>query len=272
MIRKPTFAGQFYPSGEKELRESIAECTPDIEEKVPAKGALSPHAGYVFSGKVAGAVFANIQIPPVALILNPSHHYYSPPFSLWAGNNWMTPLGEVTLQEELNSELGRLDLVTENNEAHIPEHAGEVILPFLQYHRPNIQICVLCVAASASEISFTQLGQDIAACLEKVGAENALVVASSDMSHEQGPNALEKVKKNDPLAIKSMEKLDATGLMKVCRDKNITMCGVLPASVMMETVKARGGEKGELISRASSADSPNGRGDYVVGYAGMVFT
>ena len=93
----------------------------------------------------------------------------------------------------------------------------------------------------------------------------------SDMSHEQGPDALQVVQKNDPKAIEKMEKVDPSGLIKTCRKQNITMCGVLPAAAMMQSVKERGGEKGILVHQASSADSPYGRGNYVVGYAGMYF-
>ena len=107
--------------------------------------------------------------------------------------------------------------------------------------------------------------------LDSSGERNALVVASSDMSHEDGPGALKIVNEHDPLAIAEMERLDPAGLVRVCSSEGITMCGVLPAAAMMASVRARGGSEGVLVHRATSADSPHGRGTYVVGYAGMIF-
>ncbi len=272
MIRKPAVAGQFYPEDGKKLRAAIAGFSPDVAKKKPALGVLCPHAGYVFSGPVAAEVFAGIEVPPVAVILNPSHNYHDPPFALWEGRGWETPLGEVPIHRELNAGLASLAQVTKANRVHEGEHAAEVVLPFLQYHRPDVQIAVICVTAGASRLSLRELGRGIASSLGHAGADDALVIASSDMSHEQGRDALDTVNANDPPAIAQMERLDAEGLLRTCSEKGISMCGALPAVAMMESVRARGGEQGKLVRRATSADSPYGRGDYVVGYAGMIFT
>jgi hypothetical protein len=127
------------------------------------------------------------------------------------------------------------------------------------------------VTASANLGSLKELGASLADVLARTGETDALIVASSDMSHESGSAALEIVNRNDPLAIAQMEALNPEGLYRVCREKPITMCGVLPAVVMMAAVAARGARQGILVARATSADSPLGGGSYVVGYAGMVF-
>lgn len=271
MIRKPAVAGQFYPADEEQLRAAIEEYSPEAEEKVSALGALCPHAGYPFCGNIAGEVFAGINIPDTVLILNPSHSYFKPPLALWNGRGWETPLGMAPLHAELTTELAELEMVAEDNRPHAPEHSGEVLLPFLQYHRPDVKIAVICMAASASNLSMAEFGRQIASCLEKVNEEDALVVASSDMSHEQGADALDTVNQNDPQAIEQMEKLEIEEFLRACSEQEISMCGTLPAAAMMESVKARGGTQGQLTGRATSADSPHGRGDYVVGYAGMIF-
>ena len=271
MIRKPAVAGQFYPASRDELRKMIADSSPAVEKPEKALGALSPHAGYVFSGRTAGEVFARIEIPSTVVLLNPSHHYPSPPCALWTGGPWRTPLGDVELHEDLTNALAELPMVSRDDVPHVPEHSGEVVLPFIQYHRPDVRIAVICITDSADIQQLIELGRGIKEALERCGEADALVVASSDMSHEDGREALKVVNEHDALAIAEMERCSPQGLLHVCRKHGVTMCGVLPAAAMMESVRARGGKGGVLVARATSADSPHGRGSYVVGYAGMIF-
>ena len=270
-MRRPAVAGQFYPGGRGELERMLGEFAVEAPEKQNALGALSPHAGYVFCGAVAGKVFSSINVPGTIVLLNPSHYASSPPVALWTGGSWRTPLGEVELHEPLCSALAELPTVTPDDYPHTSEHSGEVVVPFFQYHRPDVKMAVLCVTVSATLSQLLELGRDIPKVLRQCGEDDALVVASSDMSHESGPMARQVVNRNDTKAIEKMEALDPEGLHKVCRAEGITMCGVLPAVAMMESVRARGGTRGVLLGRATSADSPYGSGSYVVGYAGMIF-
>jgi len=272
MPRRPAVAGQFYPAGKAELESMLKQFITEEGQKQHALGVLSPHAGYVFCGAVAGKAFGSIHVPEAVVLLNPSHYAYQPPFALWTGDSWQTPLGEVALHEGICSALAELPFVTSDNAPHSREHSGEVVLPFLQYQRPDVKIAVICITSSARLADLQQLGSSIAEIVRRCGEEDALVVASSDMSHESGPAAEQVVRKNDPKAIQKMEQLDPEGLHTTCRTERITMCGVLPAVAMMESVRARGGTKGVLLAQATSADSPYGRGEYVVGYAGMIFT
>ncbi len=269
MTREPAVAGQFYPGSESELKSTIERFTPQGQDKSPALGALSPHAGYVFCGGVMGRLFGDIEIPETVLVLNPSHRLGRPAVALWTGEPWKTPLGEIELDEDLCESLSELPMVSQDRRAHTGEHSGEVVLPFLQYHRPDVKIAVACVTGSAELDDLLELGDAVAELAEQ--KDDLLVVASSDMSHESGPDALEVVKEQDPKAIERMEQLDPEGLLETCRSENITMCGVLPAVAMMQSVRARGGTAGTLVERATSADSPYGSGGYVVGYAGMRF-
>ena len=230
-----------------------------------------PRAGYVFSGGVAGATFARVTVPDTVLLLNPSHSFGRPAFALWTGGPWQTPLGEAELHEGLTSGLAMLPQVTPDDRPHVPEHSGEVVVPFLQYHNPNVRIAVICVTHAAGPDLLSELGRLLPEVLANCGVDDCLLVASSDMSHEDGPGALDVVNSNDALAVEQMERLDPQGLFNVCRSEPITMCGVGPATVVMAAAAARGGTKGVLVQRATSADSPHGGGSYVVGYAGMVF-
>ena len=272
MARQPAVAGQFYPGGREELRSMLDDFAYSPDGKQAALGALSPHAGYVFCGEVMGKVFGSIQVPDTVVLLSPSHNARRPGIALWTGGPWKTPLGDVELHEDLCSALEDLPVVSASDEAHVREHSGEVVLPFIQYQQPEVKIAVLCITPSATVDDLLELGRSIPDVLSEIGEEDALVVASSDMSHESGPRALDTVKKNDPKAIEKMEQLDPQGLFDVCQREQITMCGVMPATAMMESVRVRGGSKGTLLDRATSADSPYGSGSYVVGYAGMIFT
>jgi AmmeMemoRadiSam system protein B len=271
MARRAAVSGQFYPADAGALRAMIESFDPRLEKKGQASAALCPHAGYVFSGAVAGRTLGSIRVPDAVLVLNPSHHVASPAFALWDGGDWQTPLGAVPQHEELTAALAALPLVSVDAWAHRPEHAAEVLLPFLQYYNPAVRIAVVCVTASASPAALKQFGRSCAGVLAECGEPDALVLVSSDLSHESGPRALEVVKAHDSLVIEQMEKLDPDGLYRVASQQPVTMCGVLPAVAAMSAARARGATKGELIARATSADSPQGGGSYVVGYAGIVF-
>jgi hypothetical protein len=270
MSRRPVVAGQFYPGNARRLRSQIESFSPDVEPEEGALGALSPHAGYTFSGGVAGETFARTGVPDAVLLLTPSHNYATPPLALWTGGNWQTPLGEVELHEGLTEGLAGIGGVTCDDRPHGPEHSGEVVLPFLQHHNPDVRVAVVCVTSAADLTTLVSFGEAVGGLLDDQYPET-LVVTSSDMSHESGPRALEVVNEHDPMAIEQMEALDADGLHRVCRRESITMCGVLPAVAMMAAVKERGGTEGVLVARATSADSPAGSGSYIVGYAGMLF-
>jgi AmmeMemoRadiSam system protein B len=271
MPRTAVVDGQFYPADPQQLRSDIAAYTPVAEEPASALGLLSPHAGYVFSGGVAGRTFGRVRVPDCVVLLNPSHHYGSPAFALWTAGSWQTPLGEVQPHPGVTEALESLPMVTVDDRPHLSEHSGEVVVPFLQYLNPEVRVAFVCVTAAARLGELWAFGSALAQVLADAGESAALVVASSDMSHESGSDALAVVQRNDAVAIEAMERLDPDGLHSACRRQGITMCGVLPAAAMMASVAARGGTKGTLVARATSADSPMGRGSYVVGYAGMVF-
>jgi AmmeMemoRadiSam system protein B len=271
MVRRPAVSGQFYPASAGELRAMLESFDPIAEQKGAALAALCPHAGYVFSGAVAGKTLGGIRVPDTVLVLNPSHHVARPGFALWDGGDWQTPLGAVPLHAPLTEALAKLPLVDVDARAHGPEHAAEVLLPFLQYYNPDVRIAVVCVTASAGLEALKQFGRSCAGVLADCGEQDGLVLASSDLSHESGLRALHVVKAHDSLVIEQMEKLDPDGLYRVAREQRVTMCGVLPAVAAMASAQARGATAGKLIARATSADSPRGGGSYVVGYAGMVF-
>lgn len=270
MIREPVVAGQFYPKDRAALTGMLAQMIVPAPRKRRVAAALLPHAGYVFSGPTAGAVIGAIEVPERVILISTSHHFDYPPCALWRGGAWRTPLGEAPVDEALTDAIARVPGVMADDRAHEPEHSGEVIVPFLQFVQPALSMAFLCVTQSCNYESLKTIGEGLARVVRAADGP-VLIVASSDMSHEQGPRAMDVVREHDDIAVRRMEALDGEGLLRECLRRNITMCGVRPAVAAMEAARALGATKGEAVRRATSADSPYGRGDYIVGYAGMIF-
>ncbi len=265
MVRSPVVAGSFYPGSKKELIDILKTLVGEKLGKQKALGAISPHAGYVYSGKVTGSVFSRIEVPDTVVILAPNHTGYGGRYSLWPEGCWKTPLGETSTDEELVSEiLNSCDLLEKDKEAHVREHAAEVILPFLQYINPKVRIVVIVIKTSCLE-DLEIIGKSIGQVLNKTRT-STLVVASSDMTHYESQLSANK---KDKSAIAEIEALREEGLYDVVQSLDITMCGICPVVSMIVCSKERGATKAELIKYATSGDVS---GDYeqVVGYAGMI--
>ncbi len=266
MIREPIVAGKFYPNNRDELLEMLEEFCVKKEFKYDAYGVISPHAGYIFSGSVAGEVFSSVNLPSKFIILCPNHTGFGSPLSIMSSGKWLTPLGEAKIDEELANLLKEMSNdLEENSLAHKFEHSLEVQLPFIQYLKGNnFTFVPICVGTSDLN-SLINLGEVIGDVLKN--DRDLLVVASSDMTHYE---SAEKAEKKDFLAIKEMEKLDVEGFYTVIRENSISMCGFAPATIMMTAVKMAGAKKGKLLKYTNSGDVI---GDYksVVAYAGLVF-
>jgi MEMO1 family protein len=265
MVRPPAVSGSFYPGSKNELIDVLKTLVNEKLGKQKVLGAISPHAGYVYSGQVMGSVFSRIEVPDTVVILAPNHTGYGEPYSLWPEGCWKTPLGEVSTDEELVSEiLNSCDLLEKDKEAHVSEHAAEVLLPFLQYFNPRVKIVVIVIKTSSLE-DLEIIGKSIGQVLKKTRT-STLVVASSDMTHYESQLSANK---KDKSAIAEILALREEGLYDVVKSLDITMCGVCPVVSMIICSKERGATKAELIKYATSGDVS---GDYeqVVGYAGII--
>ena len=230
-----------------------------------ALGVISPHAGYVYSGRVMGSVFSRIEIPGTVIILAPNHTGLGKPFSVWPEGFWRTPLGDTSIDEELVNEiLNTCELAEKDNAAHKNEHSAEVILPFLQYKNPQVKIVVIVVRSGNFE-DLSVIGKTIGDILKKTKPDT-LVVASSDMTHYESQQSADK---KDQSAIAEIVALREEGLYRVVRELDVSMCGVSPVISMMVCAKRKGCHKAELIKYETSG---NTTGDYkqVVGYAGII--
>ena len=265
-IRQPAVAGRFYPANPQRLRAEIESfiTAPSNEPKLSALGCVVPHAGYMYSGHVAGAVYRRLALPQRFIILCPNHTGMGEPLAIMSQGAWHTPLGDVPIDEELATELKQhMPLLSEDDEAHRAEHALEVQLPFLQVLVQDFQFVPITVGTSHFE-ALAALGVAIANTLAKRD-EKFLVIASSDMNHYES-DSVTRVK--DRRAIDQMLALDPRGLYDVVRDGHISMCGYGPAVAMLTAAKKLGATKAELVRYATSGDVSNDR-DMVVGYAGI---
>ncbi len=266
-IRLPTVAGQFYSSSEKTLKKQISEFAKENVAKQNVIACILPHAGYLYSGRVAVETVSNIQIKDNVVILGPNHTGYGKKLSIMCRGSWQTPLGNVKINGYLAKEIMRAsENLEEDNLAHLYEHSIEVELPILQYFKPDFSI--VPIAILLDEISvLKKLGIDIATAIQKADLSNSvMIIASSDMTHyEPEKIAFEK----DSAAIKAILELDEDKLMKKIKGLNITMCGYAPAIAMITAAKRLGAKNAKLIKYQTSGEV-SGDKSSVVGYAGII--
>ncbi len=265
-IRRPAVAGLFYPKDREDLRETLSGICKEINTfSYKPYAILSPHAGYVYSGKIACKVYScAVSDFEKFIILGPNHRSVGHPLALYNGDEWETPLGFVSVNREISEEIVSHPLFSYDNMAHSYEHSIEVQLPFLQYLLgKNISIVPICVG----DIGYSEAVEAGHFLAEIIKDKNYLIVISSDMSHYVPE---ETAKKNDEILIKAMESLNTEELYVKAMTYGISMCGLLPAVIGIEASKKLGAEKGILIDYGTSGDTT---GDYesVVGYCGMVF-
>jgi AmmeMemoRadiSam system protein B len=265
VVRHPAVAGQFYPSNPKTLRHDIQSYLSPGAESVSALGCVVPHAGYMYSGHVAGAVYAHLDVPERCIVLCPNHTGMGHPLSIMSHGVWETPLGTVPIDAELGGELIRaFPVLSEDGDAHRTEHGIEVQLPFLQAKRPQFRFVPIAIGTRQYE-ALEGLGRAIG---EAVAARNerVLVIASSDMNHYES-DPVTRVK--DRKAIDRILALDARGLYDVVTTEDISMCGYGPTVAMLTAAKLLGATRAELMEYATSGDVSGDR-QMVVGYAGVV--
>lgn len=271
--REPAVAGRFYPAEPQQLERLLERLlTPDAvaAAKVgtaaarPALLAMAPHAGYVYSGRVAGMTYASVAVPRQVLLLGPNHTGLGAARSLWSGGGWNCPLGQVPIARQLLESVRDHAALSDDALAHLHEHSLEVQLPFLMKQRDPVEIVPICL----SRLSLGEcldLGEALARAIRSLD-ESVLIVCSTDMSHYISAAAAERL---DRLALERVLQLDAEGLYRTVGEHQISMCGFVPTSVGLVAARALGAERARLIQYSNSGEAS---GDFarVVGYAGVV--
>jgi AmmeMemoRadiSam system protein B/AmmeMemoRadiSam system protein A len=265
MIREPVVAGQFYPGAPSQLKELIKGMVDEKVEKEEIIGMVIPHAGYIYSGPVTGAVVSRVKFKDTFIIMGPNHTGSGKALSIMTEGTWKTPLGEV----EVDSELGKKILAVsshleEDHMAHLYEHSIEVQLPFLQYFKRDIKL-VPIVLSYTTGAAYKEIGKEIARAIKDLNRE-AVIIASSDMTHYESQ---ESARKKDNQAIEAILDLNEDELLKRVKELNITMCGYAPAISLISAAKELGAKETELVKYQTSGDTTS---DYssVVGYAGII--
>ncbi len=268
MLRLPAVAGRFYPDNPQELIAQVREHIKPQPNESPrhVQACLAPHAGYRFSGHVAGAVFSRIDLPKKIVILGVRHRPPGEPISIISSGAWRTPLGDAPIDETLATALKNgCPILREDRVAHSSEHSIEVQLPFLQVLSPGFAF----VPVSLGTVRFDDLvavGEGLARAL--AANPDVLLLTTSDLNHyEDDATTLLK----DHKAIDQILALNPRGLYDVCRNAAISMCGLGPTVAMLTALRSLGTTRAELVRHATSADV-SGDTTTVVGYAGFIFS
>jgi len=268
VLRLPAVAGRFYPDNAEELTALVREYAKPQPDTKPrhVKACLVPHAGYRFSGHVAGAVFSRIALPRKIIILGVRHFPRGESLAILAGGAWRTPLGDAPVDETLAAALKKeCPILREDRVAHSAEHSLEVQLPFLQVLSPGFAFVPLALGS----VRFDDLVA-VGEALARVLAANpeVLLLTTSDLNHYEN-DATTRLK--DKKAMDQIQALNPLGLYDVCRNEDISMCGLGPVVAMLTALCALPSKQAELVRYATSADI-SGDTTSVVGYAGFIFS
>ena len=265
-IRYPAVAGSFYPANPIQLMERLKAQCPE-REKTSAIAIMAPHAGYVYSGKIAGEVYSRTRIPSTVIVICPNHTGLSGAksrVSIWGKGSWITPLGETRVDEAFAGEL--LQKLKEKPDAlaHRQEHANEVHLPFLQFLNPSVKI----VPITLGHLSWERCSRFATALSEVAKNRDVLIVASTDMSHFL--SAAES-QTRDALALKEVEGLDGESLYRAVVENDISMCGFIPTAVALKFAQQLGAKRSKILAYGHSGEV-SGNHRRVVGYAAASFS
>ncbi len=279
--RLPAVSGMFYESRTDALRAQIEWAfkhpigpgsLPEIsrERRKISKAFVSPHAGYMYSGPVAAHVYSVIAREGTAetyIIIGPNHTGYGEIVSVYPRGSWITPLGEIEVDNELAYYIARdSGYANLDEKAHLYEHSIEVQLPFLQYiFGSKFKIVPIVIYEQSPNIS-KDLADTIISSAEKLNRDIVLI-ASSDFTHYEPHDTATK---KDSIAIEAIAKLEPEKLYTIINEYNISICGPGPIMTAIYYSKKINAERADLLKYATSGDIAGDKSS-VVGYAALRF-
>ena len=273
-VRSPAVTGSFYPNSPKVLSTQVGKFIDDAplaETDAELIGLIAPHAGYVYSGHVAGYAYKQLvgRSFDAVVLLGLSHRYRIDGAAIYARGVFRTPLGDIQIDDDLASEMMCLNSdIVDLPPAHADEHSLEVQLPFLQHILPDFRIVPVLLQDDSPE-NVLPLSQAIAAAM---GGQSALLIGSTDLCHYP---TYEAAQKSDQVVIEAIEHFDPDYLreqmdeyMQIYPVDNLycMMCSTGAIYTTIRAAKALGGNRIEVLKAANSGDVPIGGRDQVVGY------
>ncbi|MCK5563788.1 MAG: AmmeMemoRadiSam system protein B [Planctomycetes bacterium] len=288
-IRKPVVAGQFYGGSEKQCLGEISDCIGayDVPGGLPERivGGIVPHAGWLFSGDLAGLVFSAIKQAngevDTFIIFGASHRYGGGEAVVYDKGGWATPLGVVDIDEELACKVASLNGAEANCNAHAGEHSIEVQVPFIQHLFSGAKIVPVIVPSMGFDML---LGGQVAEVI-KQSDKRIVCIASSDLTHYGprygycpqgiGADAIQWSKDvNDAEFINLALGLESEGLLRAALE-NSSACGPGAVSVLTGVVKGLGKSKGVLLAHTNSSEVMQKKfgesSEESVGYAAIIY-
>lgn len=268
--RPPAVAGTFYEGTSDRLTRQLDSCfaanAPPPAKKERFLGAVVPHAGLMYSGHVAAALYAVADLPRRFVILCPNHTGAGHFAAINREGAWRTPLGEIAIDTPLADALmARTSVLAEDARAHAREHSLEVQLPFLQRLLGEFTFVPICLGAHRYEVA-EEVGRAIAEVL--AGQRDVAILASSDLNHYEDQR---ETLRKDQLAIDQVLARNPRELWRVVGAYDVSMCGFIPTTTMLLAVNALGATEARLIKHATSGDV-NGDYSHVVGYAAVLIS
>jgi len=274
-IRKPAVAGAFYPGNPKDLRAQImdflaqadnSKIQDDLQGRVYAL--MTPHAGYTYSGAVAAHGYQLLASSGVttAVVISPSHQEFFPFASVFSGEAYETPLGQIRVDRELADSIGPdQEMVRASGRGHVQdhlsqgEHALEVQLPFLQCMFPEAKIVPIVLGDQSWEIC-SALGLALSPVLKR---PEVVIIASSDLSHFHSSDEADRLDGN---FLEVLERMEPAALFEAVRHGDCEACGMGPVVSAMIAGQEAGASRCRVITRCNSGDISGDR-SRVVGYA-----
>ncbi len=269
-VRSPVVADRFYPGDDTSLRLNLQDLSVGLSKKSHKKNvmaAISPHAGYVYSGGVAAETLGQIQIPETVILLGPNHTGKGAPVAVSTAT-WEMPMGSVPVNHDFALALiDESDIIVEDELAHKYEHSIEVQIPFLQMAQPDLSIVPICISRLSYQ-NLTEIGLALAKVIKKNNTEDILIIASTDMTHYE---PREEAEKKDHYVLEKLLTMDPATVYKAVIENNISMCGIMPVTVALIAALELGATKTELIRYTDSGEI-SGDTTQVVGYAGLLIS
>lgn len=266
--RDPAVAGTFYPAAAAELEKLVTEYLGADCEKRHVPAVMVPHAGLIYSGRIAAQVLRQVEIPDTVIIISPKHTRFGIEWAVAPNEKWVIPGAVLESDLELARELiAAVPGLQFDAAAHQREHGIEVELPFLARLNPRVKVVGIVIGSGDLE-RCRQFASGLATVLQSKERKPLLIV-SSDMNHYASD---EENRRLDEIAMQSLERLNPADVYETVTGRNISMCGILPATIVLETLQKMGSlQRAERVAYATSADV-SGDKSRVVGYCGMLFS